>query len=91
MYHQDKYQVLVTLDGYNTWMQPTTYDSFRYKNDPILDAHIPAKDLALVRMLMKFDGHMIRQGVKFATTTHYRHFNHVMSPEMIDWFEGYSH
>ena len=40
---------------------------------------------------MKFDGHMIRQGLKFLTTSHYRTFNHITNPEMIDWFTGYEH
>jgi hypothetical protein len=91
LYHQDKFQVLCTLDGYNTWLQPSEYDSFRYANDPKLKSKIPPKDLSLVRLLMKFDGHMMRNGAKFATTTHYRNFNHIMTPKMVDWFTGYSH
>jgi len=38
----------------------------------------------MVRMLMRFDGHMIRNGVKIATTTHYRQFRHLCTPEMIN-------
>ena len=91
LYHQDDHHVLFTLDGYNTWLNPSEYDSFRYVNDPALKAHIPPRDLALVRLLLKFDGHMVRQGVKFASTTHYRTFNHIMTPEMVDWFKGYEH
>jgi len=60
LYHQDDYHVLSTLDGYNTWLQPSGYDSFRYMNDAALKAKIPPRDIALVRMLLKFDGHMIR-------------------------------
>ena len=45
----------------------------------------------LVRLFMKFDGHFMRQGVKFLATSHYRTFNHIMTPEMIDWYTGYSH
>ena len=91
LYHQDNFQVLCTLDGYNTWLNPSSYASFRYKNDPKSKSLIPPKDLALVRLLMKFDGHMLRQGVKYLSTTHYRTFNHIMKPDQIDWFSGYSH
>ena len=34
---------------------------------------------------------MIRQGVKYLSTSHYRTHNHIMTPEMVDWFDGYSH
>jgi hypothetical protein len=67
------------------------YESFRYKNDQKNKDMIPPKDLALVRLLMKFDGHFIRQGVKYLTTTHFSTFNHIMTPEMVQWFKGYSH
>jgi len=82
---------MVTMDGYNTWLNPTSYESFRYRNDPATRSRIPPKDLSLVRLLMQFDGHFLRQGVKFMTTTHYKTFNHMMTPEMVDWFSGYSH
>jgi hypothetical protein len=52
--------VLVTLDGYNNWLKPSDYRSFRYKNDGDLKGRIPPKDLALVRLFMKFDGHLLR-------------------------------
>ena len=29
--------------------------------------------------------------MKFATTTHFKTFNHTMTPEQVDWFKGYSH
>ena len=83
--------MLSTLDGYNLWMNPTVYESFRYVDDGRLKGFIPPYDLSLVRLLMNFDGHMIRQGVKFATTDHYNTFNHYLTPEMIDWFKGYDH
>ena len=91
VYAQDKHQVLVLLDGYNTWLQPTQYPSFRYTNDPSLKGLIPPKDVALIRLLLKFDGHFLRQGVKYMTTTHRKTFNHIMTPEMVDWFDGYHH
>lgn len=91
LYHQDTHQILFTYDGYNSWMQPSEYESFRYVNDPKLKGRIPPRDISLVRMLLRFDGHMLRQGVKFASTSHYNTFNHITTPEQIDWFHGYSH
>ena len=91
VYNQDDHHVLVTLDGYNNWLNPSTYRSFRYVNDPLLKGHIPPRDISLVRLFMKFDGHFLRQGVKYAATNHYKHFNHIMTPEMVQWFDGYSH
>lgn len=91
VYNQDEHHVLVTLDGYNTWLKPTEYQSFRYTNDPSLKGSVPPKDIALIRLLLKFDGHFLRQGVKFVTTTHRKTFNHIMTPEMVHWFDGYQH
>ena len=72
--------MLVALDGYNTWFRRSLYPSFRYANDKNLRGHIPPKDVALIRLLMKFDGHMIRQGVKYVGTSHWGQFNHIMKP-----------
>ena len=80
LYHQDDHHILFTLDGYNNWLKPSLLDSFRYVNDPNAKAKIPPKDFALIRLFMKFDGHLIRQGVKYLTTSHYRQFNHIMTP-----------
>lgn len=91
LYNQDKHQVLVTMDGYNTWLNPSAYDSFRYVNYSELGGKIPPKDISLVRLLMKFDGHMLRQGAKYVSTTHYTTFNHIMTPEMVDWYKGYEY
>lgn len=40
-------------------------------------------------MLMRFDGHMIRNGFKLMATSHYRQFNHICTPEMINFPDGY--
>lgn len=52
VYHQDDRHVLVLLDGYNSWLNPSSYNSFRYTNDPNLKGFIPPKDIALVRLLL---------------------------------------
>lgn len=60
VYSQDQRHVLVVLDGFNAWLRPTAFPSFRYANDKSLNSHIPPQDLALVRLFMKFDGHLLR-------------------------------
>merc|ERR1712127_6860 len=40
------------MDGYNTWLNPSAYDSFRYVNYSELGGKIPPKDISLVRLLM---------------------------------------
>mmetsp|Transcript_9260 Transcript_9260/g.7055 ORF Transcript_9260/g.7055 Transcript_9260/m.7055 type:complete len:101 (-) Transcript_9260:14-316(-) len=41
-------------------------------------------------MLMKFDGHLARNGFKLLATSNYRFFNHNCTPEMLSFPDGYS-
>jgi small subunit ribosomal protein S29 len=90
LYKTDKYQTMMCVDGINAWFQPSQYPSFRYANYPLLKDQIPPHDLALVRLLMKFDGHFMRNGVKMMATSHYRMFNHFVEPEEIGHYPGYN-
>jgi len=90
LYHSDKHKVLIAIDGYNDWLKPTEYPSFRYDNDKGAKGWIPPHDMAAIRMLMKFDGHRIRNGFKLMATTHYRQFNHIAPPHMMNFFDGYT-
>ena len=69
---------------------PSEYPSFRYKNNRYMRGKIPPHDMALVRLLMKFDGQFMRNGVKLLATSHYRQHNHTCTPEDIHWAKGYS-
>lgn len=89
LYRNDKYQTMISLDGFNTFFQPSRYPSFRYENNKHYKGCIPPYDLALARLLMKFDGHFIRNGVKVAATSHHRFFNHTMKPSDIRFPDGY--
>lgn len=89
LYHNDKFFTMIVLDGYNDFFKPSEYLSFRYDNDNKLRGRIPPQDLALVRLFMRFDGHLMRNGVKIASTTHYRQFNHLCTPDMINLPDGY--
>lgn len=69
LYSTDKYHTLITADGYNQWLQPSRWPSFRYANDKYLKGHVPPHDIALVRLLMRFDGNFMRNGVKIFATS----------------------
>lgn len=89
IYATDKVHTLFAFDGYNVWLNVSNYMSFRYENQRALRGTIPPKDIALVRMLMKFDGHYMRNGFKLLATSHFRQFNHLCTPEMINFPHGY--
>ena len=89
LYHTDNYKVLMTVDNLNTWYQPSGFISFRYENDRNLNGFIPPMHLALVRLFIKFDGHMIRNGVKLMATSHYHQHNHIDDWQRLGGFEGY--
>lgn len=89
LYHSDKFHTLFAIDGFNDWLKPSKYLSFRYVSDPNHNGYIPPQDFALVRMLMRFDGHMMRNGFKALATTHYRQYKHLCTPEMISFPQGY--
>jgi small subunit ribosomal protein S29 len=77
------------MDGFNTFFQPSNCPSFRYANNKHYKGFVPPYDIALCRLLMKFDGHFIRNGVKVTATSHYRLFNHTMKPSEIKFPDGY--
>ena len=89
LYQSDKYKTLITLDNYNTWLQPSGFPSFRYCNERALSGFIPPHDLALCRLFIKFDGHMMRNGFKLFATSHGHQFNHIATPDDIGMFRGY--
>lgn len=88
-YNTDKFHSLIVIDGYNDWFKPSLYPSYRYVNNNKLKGHIPPQDIAMVRLLMKFDGHKIRNGFKICSTTHYRQFNHLCTPDVLNLPNGY--
>lgn len=51
---------------------------------------IPPFDLAIPRLIMNFDGHYIKNGVKIMATSQKRLFNHICKPWMINFLEIYS-
>jgi hypothetical protein len=81
LYNQDETNVLVAIDGYTDWFRNSEYSSFRYANSGY---SIPPYDIAIPRLLMKFDGHKIRNGVKICSSTQEGFFNHLTTPDMLD-------
>ena len=72
---------MICVDNINQWLQPTEYSSFRYSNTRKYKKSVPPHDLALVRLLMQFDGHFCRNGFKAMATSHLRQYNHIAHPE----------
>lgn len=81
--------MLFAIDGINDWFKPSNYMSFRYDNKKQHGGFIPPHDIALVRLLMKFDGHFVKNGFKLFATTHYRQYKHLCTPDMLNWPDGY--
>lgn len=91
LYTTDKYKTLITIDNFNTWYQPSGYCSFRYDSNRHMSGFIPPHDLSLVRLFIRFDGHMMRNGVKICATSHHHQHNHIASWQDLGLFEGYQH
>jgi small subunit ribosomal protein S29 len=87
LYNQDEANLLVAIDGYSDWFRPSEYTSFRYANSGY---NIPPYDLAIPRLFMKFDGHMIRNGFKLCTSTQESYAGHLFTPDFIDSPEGFN-
>lgn len=76
---------MIIIDNYNEWFRPTEFMSFRYANNKSHECLIPPYDFAFIRLLMKFDGHLIKQGVKVCATTMTNYFQHKFDPKVINF------
>jgi len=86
LYNQDDSNLLVAIDGYSDWFRNTEYTSFRYANSGFF---IPPHDLALPRIFIKFDGHMIKNGFKICTSTQEAYHGSIFTPNLIDSPKGF--
>ena len=86
----DKVHTMITMDDYNTFLRPSGFPSFRYMNSRKLRGMIPPHDIALARLLMRFDGHLSRNGVKMFATSHHDQYNHMATPKDLHFFDGYA-
>lgn len=64
LYRTDDANVMVLVDEYNEFFKPSEYPSAKYSNYRQLGECIPPYDISLSRLFMRFDGHMIKNGVK---------------------------
>lgn len=69
LYHTDDTNVLIVVDGYSEFFKPSAYPSVKYENFKPCQGKIPPHDIALSRAFMRFDGHMIKNGVKVVATS----------------------
>ncbi len=75
---------MILIDEYNEWYLPSHFKSLKYANYKGYDSQIPPYDFAFVRLLMKFDGHLMRQGVKVGASSMTHYFNHKFDPKAIN-------
>ena len=83
-------KVFVGIDEYNEWYLNSGIPSFRYENDPMTRGHIPAHDFAIPHMMMRLDGHKMKNGFKLFSTSNWRFAHHICTPEKISFVDGYS-
>lgn len=90
LYNTDRCNTLIAFDDFNEWMNASGYKSYQHHFRKERKGGIPPHDFALVRMFMRFDGHLMRNGVKNTATTEKRYFNQVCRPEDINFPKGYA-
>jgi Mitochondrial ribosomal death-associated protein 3 len=69
LYKNDDLNVLVLVDEFNQFFIPSGYPSAKYANYKKTRGCIPPSDLALSRLFMRFDGHMIKNGAKIVAVS----------------------
>lgn len=80
-------KTMILLDQYSHWFKPSAFQSFRYLDVPrARRGRIPPHDMAIPRLLMNFDGQLLRNGVKVgATSIGSGWFKHEVTPAMINF------
>jgi hypothetical protein len=91
LYKSETHKSMIIVDEYNEWYRPTIYDSYKYANYKDFNTKIPPMDLAMVRLFMKFDGHLMKQGIKIFSTSLKKYHKAVFNPEDIMFPKGYSY
>lgn len=68
LYRTDKCNVMVLVDQFDSFFKPSEYLSMKYMNFRQYRDSIPPTDISLSHLFMRFDGHMIRNGIKVVGT-----------------------
>lgn len=92
IYNLESHNVMVAVDNFNEMFRKSPIREFRYFSYSNLRGYIPPYHYALVRLLMRFDGHKIKNGVKLVASSHQHLYKHVFTPEKINYpTEGFTH
>jgi hypothetical protein len=78
---------MVLVDEYNTLFKRSSYKSFKYINFKEADGTIPPWDIALARLFMRYDGHLIKNGVKVMASTEHKAKRKQFDPTKINLSE----
>jgi hypothetical protein len=89
IYRSESHKLMILVDEYNEFFRPSEYFSYRYANIKNGDYKIPPYDIALCRMFMNFDGHLMKNGVKVMASSVGKYHNHKFSPSMIHFPKKY--
>ena len=89
IYRSETHKLMILVDEYNELYRPSEYFSYRYANLKGGDNKIPPYDIALCRMFMNFDGHLMKNGVKVLASTCGKYHYHTFSPSMINFPKKY--
>jgi hypothetical protein len=89
IYRSESHKLMILVDEYNEFYRPSEYFSYRYANIKNGDNKIPPYDIALCRMFMNFDGHLMNNGVKVMASSVGKYHNHTFTPSMIHFPKKY--
>ena len=89
VYNTDKASVLVVIDDFNWFFRPTNNPAFYYFNVKSLSGQVPPYHVALCRLFMRFDGHLIKNGFKLAGTSNFSIARHLFEPHKINFPEEF--
>lgn len=76
---------MTLVDDYNWMFRPSSQVSLRYSDLKKLNFSIPPYHIALCRLFMKFDGHLVKKGYKFAATCNFEINRHNFLPKKINF------
>lgn len=80
---------LTIIDEYNEFLKPSNYYSYRFANN--FKSHVPPFALALVRLIVSFDGHLNYNGLKICATSTSKLFKHTCTPEDLQIPNAYAY
>lgn len=85
LYNQTSHDVLLVVDDYNWMFKGSAEKSFRYASVPGLRGGVPGYHMALMRIFMRFDGHLMRRGFKLVGNSNRTIERHYFAPEKINF------